>query len=70
LSRPGLDSHGGGFLAITDSDPGQVFLEPANPAHRPKGVLAFLAQDTEKRVFCCGNAAVRKEDQNAAEGTL
>jgi hypothetical protein len=27
-------------------------------------VLAFLAQDADKRVFCYGNAAVRKEGQN------
>jgi hypothetical protein len=33
-------------------------------SRRQKGVLAFLAQDAEKRVFCYGNAAVRKEDQN------
>jgi hypothetical protein len=33
-------------------------------SRRQKGVLAFLAQDAEKRVFCYGNATVRKEDQN------
>jgi hypothetical protein len=33
-------------------------------SRRQKGVLAFLAQDAEKRVFCYANAAVRKEDQN------
>ncbi len=33
-------------------------------SRRQKGVLAFLAQDAEKRVFCYGNAAVRKEDQH------
>jgi hypothetical protein len=29
-----------------------------------KGVLAFLAQDSEKRVFCYANAGVRKEEHN------
>jgi hypothetical protein len=33
-------------------------------SRRQKGVLAFLAQDAGKRVFCYANAAVRKEDQN------
>lgn len=33
-------------------------------SRRQKGVLAFLAQDADKRVFCYGNAALRKEDQN------
>lgn len=33
-------------------------------SRRQKGVLAFLAQDAQKRVFCYANAAVRKEDQN------
>lgn len=33
-------------------------------SRRQKGVLAFLAQDAEKRVFCYANATVRKEDQN------
>jgi len=32
-------------------------------SRRQKGVLAFLAQDADKRVFCYGDAAVRKEDQ-------
>lgn len=33
-------------------------------SRRQKGVLAFLAQDAERRVFCYANAAVRKQDQN------
>lgn len=33
-------------------------------SRRQKGVLAFLAQDAGKRVFCYANAALRKEDQN------
>jgi len=33
-------------------------------SRRQKGVLAFLAQDAQKRVFCYANAAVRKQDQN------
>jgi hypothetical protein len=33
-------------------------------SRRQKGVLAFLAQDAHTRVFCYGNAAVRKADQN------
>ena len=33
-------------------------------SRRQKGVLAFLAQDAGKRVFCYANAAVRKQDQN------
>jgi len=33
-------------------------------SRRQKGLLAFLAQDAEKRVFCYANAEVRKEDQN------
>lgn len=33
-------------------------------SRRQKGVLAFLAQDADKRVFCYANAALRKEDQN------
>lgn len=33
-------------------------------SRRQKGVLAFLVQDADKRVFCYANAAVRKEDQN------
>ena len=33
-------------------------------SRRQKGVLAFLAQDAQTRVFCYGNAGIRKEDQN------
>jgi hypothetical protein len=33
-------------------------------SRRQKGILAFLAQDADKRVFCYANAAVRKENQN------
>jgi hypothetical protein len=33
-------------------------------SRRQKGVLAFLAQDAEQRVFCYANGDVRKEDQN------
>ncbi len=33
-------------------------------SRRQKGVLAFLAQDAGKRVFCYANASVRKEQQN------
>jgi len=33
-------------------------------SRRQKGVLAFLAQEAGKRVFCYANATVRKEDQN------
>jgi hypothetical protein len=33
-------------------------------SRRQKGLLAFLAQDADKRVFCYANAEVRKEDQN------
>jgi hypothetical protein len=33
-------------------------------SRRQKGMLAFLAQDADTRVFCYGNAQVRKEDQN------
>ncbi len=33
-------------------------------SRRQKGVLAFLAQDAHRRVFCYANADVRKEDQN------
>src|SRR5436309_1198368 len=32
-------------------------------SRRQKGVLAFLAQDADKRFFCYGNAQIRKEDQ-------
>lgn len=33
-------------------------------SRRQKGVLAFLAQDAEQRVFCYANADVRKQEQN------
>jgi hypothetical protein len=33
-------------------------------SRRQKGVLAFLAQDASRRVFCYANAQVRKADQN------
>jgi hypothetical protein len=33
-------------------------------SRRQKGILAFLAQDADTRVFCYANAQVRKEDQN------
>jgi hypothetical protein len=33
-------------------------------SRRQKGVLAFLAQDAQQRVFCYANADVRKADQN------
>src|SRR3954451_15182321 len=33
-------------------------------SRRQKGVLAFLAQDAERRVFCYANADLRKERQN------
>lgn len=33
-------------------------------SRRQKGVLAFLAQDADQRVFCYANAEIRKEDQN------
>jgi hypothetical protein len=32
-------------------------------SRRQKGVLAFLAQDAERRVFCYANAGIRKADQ-------
>jgi len=32
-------------------------------SRRQKGVLAFLAQDAERRVFCYANAEIRKADQ-------
>ena len=32
-------------------------------SRRQKGVLAFLAQDSEQRVFCYANAEIRKADQ-------
>jgi hypothetical protein len=33
-------------------------------SRRQKGILAFLAQDANTRVFCYANAQLRKEDQN------
>jgi len=33
-------------------------------SRRQKGILAFLAQDASTRVFCYGNAELRKEEQN------
>jgi hypothetical protein len=33
-------------------------------SRRQKGVLAFLAQDADQRVFCYANAGVRKQQQN------
>ena len=33
-------------------------------SRRQKGVLAFLAQDADKRVFCYANGEIRKENQN------
>lgn len=33
-------------------------------SRRQKGILAFLAQDADKQVFCYANGQVRKEDQN------
>jgi transposase len=33
-------------------------------SRRQKGVLAFVAQDASTRVFCYGNADLRKEEQN------
>ncbi len=33
-------------------------------SRRQKGVLAFLAQDADRRVFCYANADLRKQDQN------
>jgi hypothetical protein len=33
-------------------------------SRKQKGILAFLAQDDEKRVFCYANADLRKEEQN------
>ena len=32
-------------------------------SRRQKGILAFLAQDAEKRVFCYANGQVRKDEQ-------
>ena len=34
-----------------------------NRSRRQKGMLAFLAEDAEQRVFCYANAELRKEDQ-------
>jgi hypothetical protein len=33
-------------------------------SRRQKGILAFLARDAERQVFCYGNANLRKEQQN------
>jgi transposase len=33
-------------------------------SRRQKGILAFLAQDAEKLIFCYANASVRKDKQN------
>jgi len=33
-------------------------------SRRQKGILAFLAQDADQRVFCYANGQIRKEDQN------
>jgi Transposase DDE domain len=33
-------------------------------SRRQKGILAFLAQDADTRVFCYANASLRKPDQN------
>jgi hypothetical protein len=33
-------------------------------SRRQKGILAFLAEDVDKRVFCYANGQVRKADQN------
>jgi hypothetical protein len=33
-------------------------------SRRQKGILAFLAHDADRRVFCYANAQVRKSDQN------
>src|ERR1700746_590410 len=33
-------------------------------SRRQKGILAFLAQDAETRVFCYANAELRKDQQN------
>src|SRR5512135_998428 len=35
-------------------------------SRRQKGVLAFLAQDADRRVFCYANADLRKDQQNDA----
>ena len=36
-------------------------------SRRQKGILAFLAQDAEKRVFCYANGQLRKDEQNRME---
>lgn len=33
-------------------------------SRRQKGILAFLAQDSDKRIFCYANAEIRKDQQN------
>ena len=33
-------------------------------SRRQKGLLAFLAEDAERRVFCYANAEIRKDEQN------
>jgi len=33
-------------------------------SRRQKGILAFLAQDAERRLFCYANAKLRKDEQN------
>jgi transposase len=33
-------------------------------SRRQKGILAFLAQDAEKRIFCYANGQLRKDEQN------
>lgn len=33
-------------------------------SRRQKGMLAFLAQDADRRVFCYANAEIRKDEQN------
>jgi transposase len=33
-------------------------------SRRQKGILAFLAQDAERRMFCYGNVQIRKQEQN------
>ena len=33
-------------------------------SRRQKGILAFLVQDADKRLFCYANAQIRKENQN------
>ena len=35
-----------------------------NRSRRQKGILGFLAEDEERRVFCYANADVRKDDQD------